>query len=102
MAPHYGALGVTSAGAKVEVGGALSVFYAIFYVIANGTRNRGLRYTSFAPASDCEFKMHFTDNFALTVYELVEVIDGADCNKRTKRKFINDNVWVYACVCVRK
>lgn len=91
---------MTNADVKVEVGGALSVFYAIFYVIANGTRKRGLRYSSIspapapapAPASDCEFKMHFTDNFALTVYELAEVIDGADCNKRRKGDFINDYV----------
>lgn len=40
-----------------------------------------------APNSDCEFKMHFTDNFALTIYELVGVIDGDDCNKKNKKKW---------------
>lgn len=31
------------------------------------------------------FKMHFTDDFALTIHELVEVIDGSvDCNERKR------------------
>lgn len=31
--------------------------------------------------------MHFTDNFALTIYELVEVIDGSvDCNERQRER----------------
>lgn len=31
--------------------------------------------------------MHFTDNFALTIHELVEVTDGSvDCNEIKRRR----------------